>query len=65
MAHMNIEDSSTLAFQVYRTNNGFRILMYFGYECRDSAYMQSNVSEIHQFVVDLFLIVQYAIGSPL
>ena len=36
----------------------------FGYECLDSAYLQSDMSEIHLFVADPFRIAQSAIGLP-
>jgi hypothetical protein len=36
----------------------------FEYECLNSVYLQSNMSEIRGFVPNLFLIATSAIGSP-
>ena len=56
-------------FQVRWNKYGIIIRVEFGYECLDSTYLQSDLSEIHLFVADPFRIdplriAQSAIGSP-
>ena len=63
-ARIITKDSSINVFQVRWNKYGIIIRVKFGYECFDSAYLQSNVSEIHLFVADLFQIALSAIGSP-
>ena len=64
MARIVIKGSSKNVFQVHWKKFGIIIRVKFRYEFLDSAYLQSNMSEIHLFVADLFQIAQSAIGLP-